>query len=564
MNQRLSDQLSPSELLNRDQKLLEALCIDYTAVYYCNLDENTMEPIKRNALSNGLVIDAAIPDHCYEYSYRIRYFYDNFVIKESAPNLLKRLSASYLRNHLRDKERLAYRLRTIPNPAGQEYFEMQIVRVNADTDEFEIVLGYRYIDDLVEEEQKRRRDELEYDKKLMAAVSDADRANAAKTDFLRRMSHDIRTPINGIRGIIDIANHFPDDLQKQKECREKIYVASGYLLDLVNNILDMNKLESGDIKLLSEPFEMKSLLNEIHPLLQEQALENGIQFETHMQTEALNLIGSPAHIRQILLNIANNAIKYTPSGGKVSVQVNAVPIDSDTTQVVFCCKDSGIGMSEQFIHHAFEPFTQENRGARTHYSGTGLGLPIVKKLVEKMNGSVQLFSILGKGTTVIVNLPMKIDHLHHDDVDEHNTSVSIKGAHVLLVEDNELNLEIAQFMLESNGMIVTKAQNGQDAVDMFAASTPGTYDVIMMDIMMPVLDGLKATQLIRKLDRPDAKSIPIFAMTANAFTDDVAHSKEAGMNEHLTKPLKSEIVIRTIQKYLEKKEVASCTSCEDR
>ena len=301
MKEQPDNQLSPQELLERDQKLLEALCIDYTAVYYCNLAKNTMEPIKRSALSNGSVIDAAIPERKYEYTYRIQYFYDNYVIKESAPDFLEKLSIPFLWAHLQTKERLAYRLRTIPNPAGQEYFEVQIVRVNADRNGFEVALGYRYIDDLVAEEQQRQREQLAYEKKLMAAVEDADRANAAKTDFLRRMSHDIRTPINGIRGLIDIANNFPDDLEKQKECRDKIYVASGYLLDLVNNILDMNKLESGEVRFLSVPFEMETLLHEIDPVLQSQASENGVRLKTQYSAEPLHLIGSPAHIKQILI-----------------------------------------------------------------------------------------------------------------------------------------------------------------------------------------------------------------------------------------------------------------------
>ena len=557
-----NNQLSPQELLERDQKLLKALCIDYTAVYYCNLAKNTMEPIKRSALSNGSVIDAAIPEHRYEYTFRIRYFYDKFVIKESAPDFLEKLSIPFLRAHLQTKERFAYRLRTIPNPAGQEYFEVQIVRVNADLDGFEIALGYRYIDDLVAEEQKRRQEELAYEKKLMAAVEDADRANAAKTDFLRRMSHDIRTPINGIRGLIDIANSFPNDLEKQKECRDKVYAASGYLLELVNNILDMNKLESGEVRLLSVPFEMNALFHEIDPVLQSQASENGVQLKTQSTVEPLYLIGSPVHIKQILINIASNALKYTPSGGTVSVQMQATKQDADMMSVTFCCADTGIGMSEQFLSHAFEPFTQENRSARTSYSGTGLGLSIVKKLVDQMGGSIQLSSKLGKGTIVTIHIPFQIDHSNHAD-SETDSSISLQGRHILLVEDNDLNLEIAQFMLENEGMTVSIARNGQQAVDTFVSSAPGTYDVILMDIMMPIMGGLEATRMIRASNHPDAKTIPIFAMTANAFTDDITRSKKAGMNEHLTKPLNAKSVIQMIRKYIGKKEAAVDASYED-
>lgn len=562
MKHRSTSQLSSQELLERDQNILKALCIDYTAVYYCNLSEDLMEPIRRTSLSNGSVIDAAIPDRCYEYTYRIQYFYDHFVVKESAPDFLEKLSIPFLVTHLQTKERLAYRLRTIPNPAGQEYFEVHIVRINTDKDGFEVVLGYRYIDDLVAEEQQRHQEQLAYEKKLMAAVEDADRANIAKTDFLRRMSHDIRTPINGIRGLIDIANNFPDDLEKQKECRDKIYVASGYLLDLVNNILDMNKLESGEVRFLSVPFEMETLFHEIDPVLQSQASENGVQLKTQYSAEPLHLVGSPAHIKQILINIANNALKYTPAGGTVLLRMQAVEQDTDTISVTFCCTDTGIGMSEQFLKHAFEPFTQENRGARTNYSGSGLGLPIVKKLVDRMGGNIQISSQLGKGTAVTICIPFQIDHSNHVD-SRTDSSISLRGRHILLVEDNDLNLEIAQFMLENVGMIVSTARNGQEAVDAFVSSTSGTYDVILMDIMMPIMGGLEATRTIRASAHPDAKTIPIFAMTANAFTDDIVRSKEAGMNEHLTKPLNSKNVIQMIRKYIKKKEAAADASCEE-
>ena len=399
---------------------------------------------------------------------------------------------------------------------------------------------------------EEKRHELEVQRKLEKTAEDARRANAAKTDFLRRMSHDVRTPINGIQGMVEISRHYVGNEAKQEECRQKILSASGFLLELVNNVLDMNKLESGEIRLEEVPFDLRSLVQETNSVIEVQAGEHGVTLLDHgVEAEHPHLIGSPVHLRQVLQNIASNAVKYTPEGGTVTMSCREVAAENGVAMLEFLCADNGIGMSEEFQKHAFEPFAQEDASARTAYSGTGLGLAITHELVEQMGGTISFESARGKGTTFRIQLPLRIDAsaAAPQPVAEGTQAGSVQGAKVLLVEDNDLNMEIAQFLLESSGAKVTKAWNGREAMDAFAASEPGSFDVILMDVMMPVMGGLEAARAIRAMERPDAATVPIFAMTANAFQDDIQRSREAGMNEHLTKPLDAKQLLAAIAKY---------------
>ena len=402
-------------------------------------------------------------------------------------------------------------------------------------------------------EQKER--DMEYQENLRRAAEEATLANAAKTDFLRRMSHDIRTPINGIRGMVQIANRFPNDVKKLAECRAKIMQSSDFLLDLVNDVLDMSKLESGEMQLEEVPFDLNELLHDVGVLLSTQAQARGITYTVTMEDKGeKHVIGSPLHLRQVFQNIGGNAIKYGRAGGYVHVTCSIVSQTKDTVRCRFICEDNGNGMSEEFQKHMFEPFSQEKSGARTTYQGTGLGLSIVKKLVDAMGGTVTAVSEKGVGTAFITEIPLKLDPTAFDaEKPEEETDTTVfRGLHVLLVEDNEVNMEIAAFLLEDSGAEVTKAWNGAEGLEKFKASAPGTYDLILMDIMMPVMNGLEAAEKIRALDRPDSKTVPIFAMTANAFSDDAARSRKAGMNEHLTKPLDLEKITKAVRKYCKK------------
>ena len=385
----------------------------------------------------------------------------------------------------------------------------------------------------------------------IAIAEEANKANRAKTDFLRHISHDIRTPLNGIYGMIEIADRHRGDVEKLQECRRKALGAMDYLLSLVNNVLDIGKLETGELELEHRPFDLVSLLQKQLPIVETQATENGLIYRGGKEYSTIRhryLMGSPVHLNRILMNISNNAIKYNRRGGSVLVYCTEISGDETTAVYQFVCSDTGIGMSRDFQKRAFEPFTQEGREAVTSYNGSGLGLSIVKEMVARMNGTIDLQSEEGVGTTFTVTIPFEIDGTMHESGEKaEQAQVDVKGWHALLAEDNELNREIAQILLEDEGLIVTPVENGAEAVQKFADSAPGEYDFIFMDIMMPVMNGLKAAKMIRALDRADARRVPILAMTANAFSDDIRQSIEAGMNLHLMKPLDAEKLHQSIQ-----------------
>ena len=399
---------------------------------------------------------------------------------------------------------------------------------------------------------EEKKQEFEYQEQLKRIAQEAEKANVSKTDFLRRMSHDIRTPINGIRGITQIANHFPGDLHKQQECRDKVLTASGFLLNLVNDILDMNKMESGTLQLEEKIFDLRKVLRESTGIVEMQGREKGISLNQGAVNIIHNqLVGSPLHLQQILQNIGSNAVNYNRVGGKIVVSCQEISSDDRTAVFEFTCTDNGIGMSEEFQNYLFEPFTQENRLEQNANMGTGLGMTIVSQLVTMMGGQICFTSKVDEGTSFVITLPFQIASDRESKMPESSVeNVSLKGKRALLVEDNELNMEIAQFILENENMQTSCAWNGKEAVDIFARSKPGEYDLILMDIMMPVMDGLEAARQIRAMDRPDAKLIPIVAMSANAFQDDVERSIKAGMNKHISKPLTGESVIREIKSML--------------
>ena len=406
--------------------------------------------------------------------------------------------------------------------------------------------GYRA--DLAHRKHEQEKDE-KYKAELLRAAKKAEAANEAKTEFLQRMSHDIRTPINGICGMIDVADHYAEDMKKQTECRAKIKEASHLLLELINEVLDMSKLESDEVILEEIPFNLNSISEEILGVIEQMAAEQNIRILwEEKEVTHWNLIGSPGHVKRVLMNILSNAVKYNKENGYVYISCREIPSEQTAmTTLEFVCRDTGIGMTEAFQKRIFEPFAQEHAGSRTKFAGTGLGMPITKKLVEKMGGTISFESKEGTGTTFVIRIPFQIDADMKDRTEtEEKTETSIQGLHVLLTEDNELNMEIAEFVLRNEGTVVTKAWNGQEAVDIFRKSSPGEFDVILMDIMMPVMNGYEAAKMIRSLDREDAKVIPIIAMTANAFIEDRMRAKEAGMDEHIAKPVDRKLLVKVI------------------
>ena len=413
---------------------------------------------------------------------------------------------------------------------------------------------YRYRSQMLHQKEEKEREET-YRKSLQEEARRADAANVAKTEFLQRMSHDIRTPINGIIGMLAVAKRYPDDLKKQDECREKITKASQLLLELINEVLDMGKLESGEVVLEEKSFHLQELLNEVLTVIEKLAQERGIEvIKRDLSVTHWNLIGSPGHLKRLLMNIMGNAVKYNKDHGKIILSLREDESENGRAFYTFICEDTGIGMSEEYQKRIFEPFTREDESVKTLYNGTGLGMPIAKKLTETMGGSISFTSQRGEGTAFTVKLPFLIDKsAGKAEKTTEEAEVSIKGVRILLVEDNELNMEISEFIVAEKGAVVTKAWNGKEAVETFANAPEGAFDVILMDVMMPVMDGCKAAKEIRALPRKDAKTIPIIAMTANAFTDDKIRTREAGMNEHLSKPLAPDLVVKTITKFLGKK-----------
>ena len=418
---------------------------------------------------------------------------------------------------------------------------------------FSIFLFWGYRTNQAHQKQELEKEE-KYKAELLIAAKKAEAANRAKTEFLQRMSHDIRTPINGICGMVDIAEHYADDVEKQSEYREKVKSASHLLLEMLNDVLDMSKLESGEVMLEEIPLNLSSIFEEVLVVIEQMAAEQNIRIMWE-EKEIIhrNLIGSPGYVKRILMNILSNAVKYNKENGNIYISCREIVSDQpEMTMIEFTCRDTGIGMTEAFQKQIFEPFAQEHAGSRTKFAGTGLGMPITKKLVEKMGGTIFFESKEGAGTTFVIRIPFKIDQDADEREEQEDVSgKSIKGLHILLVEDNDLNMEIAEFMLQNEGAAVSKAWNGQEAVEIFRNSVPGEFDVILMDIMMPVMNGYEATKMIRSMDREDAKVIPIIAMTANAFTEDRLRVKEAGMNEHIAKPIDIKLLVKVIHEFVD-------------
>ncbi|MCR5176396.1 MAG: transporter substrate-binding domain-containing protein [Anaerovibrio sp.] len=429
---------------------------------------------------------------------------------------------------------------------GYSWTATIILMENPENSHLNAVYICKDITEVVKAEQKQR-------KELELALAKAEKANAAKSSFLSRMSHDIRTPLNGIIGLLEISDRHGDDKELLKSNRNKARVAANHLLGLINDVLDMSKLEDGSIELAYEPFNINDLCSEVMTICNIRAKENGItsEYDVDMKLDYPEVFGSPLHFKQILMNLINNGIKYNRPGGSISFTVVLNSHDEDNVTYDFIVKDTGIGIKKEFLKHIYEPFTQEKNDARSRYQGTGMGMAIVKALVDKMKGTISVESEVGVGTTFVVSIPFKINHdaSYKNDKAESAAS-SIKGMRLLLVEDNELNMEIAQTLLEDEGAIVIPAEDGQLAYNKYMEMPAGSFDVILMDIMMPGWNGYETAQKIRSSSKADSQTIPIIAMTANTFVEDIKMAKEAGMNDHIGKPLNIDTLLTTLEKYM--------------
>ena len=464
------------------------------------------------------------------------------ITENSYHEFVEKLSLDYIKAHHTDYSFIYEKI----VDDGIIYLQTKVTYVHDETGKLAIVIGTKNVDEIIKKEKQRERT-------LQIALNEAKAANVAKTDFLSKMSHDIRTPLNGILGLLEMDERHPDDKELIEENRGKIKVAASHLNSLINDILQLSKLEIGNIELSRDVFELSDLYEDVVAMAGMDAVEHGITFnhkEIHVNTDNTFVYGSPLHLRQVLLNIINNAIKYNKPNGSITCETQYEQVDETHIVCCYTIADTGIGMSKEFMEHIFEPFSQERNDARSTYLGTGLGMAIVKSLVDKMEGIIEIDSRLGEGSTFYITIPFEIASavlVKKTEGEEEN--ISIKDLRILIVEDNELNMEIAQYLLEDAGAVVTKAYDGQQAVDIFESHPTGYFDAILMDIMMPRMNGIEATKNIRLMNRSDAQMIPIIAMTANAFEEDKQATKKAGMNAHLSKPLKGKDVLHAIAKY---------------
>ena len=531
--------------LNRDKShIIIGLTRDFQNVYLVTPAEDIAKTIK---LENDAVKSIDI-DSSGAHSFRemMSCYVKNRVYDEDREKILFALSSEGIAQNLADRDEYSQTYRIIEN-GDIHYCQVKIIRAQQDG---QYIIGFQNIDSLILEEKRQQKLYEEALSETQKAYEEVKRANVAKTNFLSRMSHDIRTPINGIVGMTHIMETEIDSREVVEDSLQKIKILSHQLELLINDVLEMGRIESGKFSFTHEVMDISENMEEITLAIQVMAEERGITFTgVHFDVEHKCVVSSPVHIQRIVMNILSNAVKYNRSGGTVDFNIEERSVDDSHSSYVFTVRDTGMGMSHEFLKRIYEPFSREQSAPETTYSGTGLGMAITKELVDRLDGTINISSKQGVGTTVTIKLPLELsDEVPAGEVKAEN--VSLENKRILLVEDNELNAEIAQFMLKEEGASVDTAKDGEEAVRVFSASETGHYDVILMDIMMPVMDGCTAAREIRKLQRDDAGRIPIIAMTANAFVEDVKKSRAAGMNDHIAKPLDTKKMLTTIVRYV--------------
>ena len=547
-------ELEFSKKLQEQLAIFDALARNFKNVYLVNIIKGTAKVLKLDDEHSGNRLDDLM-DVEFPYDAFLRAWIGEAVHPDDREMLAGALCPEHLREVFASESEYIgnYRMSVDGRILNYQF------NLSQTSEKGLIIAGFQNIDGIInahlEEEKKQRQKEQVYQKQLIAAANAAKSANKAKTEFLLRMSHDIRTPLNGIVGMVEIAERFSGNIEKQSECRAKVKESAGVLPELINEVLDMSKLESGDVVLEHVPFSLEDISREIYTIISKQAEQNDIELiEDCNNVEHRRLVGSPIHYKRLLMNIVGNAVKYNKEHGKIFITMKELGCDGKTVAIEFRCRDTGIGMSPEFVRHIFEPFSQESTTPHSKFGGTGLGMSIAKNLAEKMGGGISVESIKGEGSTFKVIIPFEIDTSAgaEEAADGEKANYSIEGFRIILAEDNDLNMEIGKFLLEDAGAEVIEAHNGREAVEAFEHSRPYSVDAVLMDVMMPVMDGYSATRKIRSLERADAKRIPIIAMTANAFAEDKISSRKAGMNEHLAKPLDTVAVIRTVAELVEK------------
>lgn len=671
--------------INRDKHVLDKLCTDYTAVYHVELNSGEFETLKIMRSSNADEVMRKAEKGMKDFDEYSQYYAQHYLAEEDRTEFMKWISCANLKAELHHTDRVAYNYKSVPGTYGKQFFSVQVINIYEDAQKMYVLMGFRYIDEIIEKEkeiQKRLQDaldELQLNNEIISAISKnycyiaridlrkdffeeisndeemhrltgnsgcasemlrkdcemqvapeyraylypfldtstlkerlqneeyvsteyrmcdgswhrlrfivkkrdeagnvthvlctvreisdskrreedllfaadaAKRESEMKTRFLATMSHDIRTPLNGIIGLVNLAEQHAEDTKMLKEIRDKMMKSLKYLVSLVNDVLDMNKIQSGDFKSKEIIFDGADMMRKILRIYDQKAVEKGIRLEVDWEKCSVRypiLLGNPVYFGRILASIMDNAIKFSSMDSTITVWGREDILENDQAVLTIWCKDQGIGMSEEFIEHAFDMFAQEKESSRSQYEGTGLGLTIAKALADKMGGTIEFQSKQGVGTTAIIKIPFKLGPQDIRSKTTNYDNVSVEGMQVLVVDDNELNVEIAKCMLENNGMKVTCAADGQEAVELFEKSEPGYYGAIFMDVMMPRMDGLEATKTIRNMKRSDAWNVPIIAISANAFIEDILNSKQAGMNAHLAKPLDVNKLLEALKKCL--------------
>lgn len=671
--------------INRDKHVLDKLCTDYTAVYHVELNSGEFETLKIMRSSNADEVMRKAEKGMKDFDEYSQYYAQHYLAEEDRTEFMKWISCANLKAELHHTDRVAYNYKSVPGTYGKQFFSVQVINIYEDAQKMYVLMGFRYIDEIIEKEkeiQKRLQDaldELQLNNEIISAISKnycyiaridlqkdffeeisndeemhrltgnsgcasemlrkdcemqvapeyraylypfldtstlkerlqneeyvsteyrmcdgswhrlrfivkkrdeagnvthvlctvreisdskrreedllfaadaAKRESEMKTRFLATMSHDIRTPLNGIIGLVNLAEQHAEDTKMLKEIRDKMMKSLKYLVSLVNDVLDMNKIQSGDFKSKEIIFDGADMMRKILRIYDQKAVEKGIRLEVDWEKCSVRypiLLGNPVYFGRILASIMDNAIKFSSMDSTITVWGREDILENDQAVLTIWCKDQGIGMSEEFIEHAFDMFAQEKESSRSQYEGTGLGLTIAKALADKMGGTIEFQSKQGVGTTAIIKIPFKLGPQDISSKTTNYDNVSVEGMQVLVVDDNELNVEIAKCMLENSGMKVTCAADGQEAVELFEKSEPGYYGAIFMDVMMPRMDGLEATKTIRNMKRSDAWNVPIIAISANAFIEDILNSKQAGMNAHLAKPLDVNKLLEALKKCL--------------
>ena len=536
---RYYEQLKQSIVEN--ENYAEALLQTANAVYTVDLTNDKLENVYYHEaafkVENDIQTPCSYSDYCNKRSrYVTEDTLENYRIVDSSFKLLKRFATGAKQVTVEYCETMGKENKPVWLQKTVLMSRDMVYDANTDK-ESSVVHGivlFKNTSDFHEKEQQEKA-------RLQMAYEEADSENRAKTEFMNRMSHDIRTPINGIMGMVDIIRKNRDDREKVDDSLDKIQLSTRHLLELVSDVLDMSKLEAGMFEIHEDAFDISELMDEVAALVDAQLVESGITHCKHRSNiKHTALKGSSLQLRRIMVNLLSNAIKYNKSNGTIDTYAEELSCDGTTVWYEFKIVDTGIGMSEEFIkEQLFKPFTQEKNDARTLYRGTGLGMSIVKALLDKMGGSIEVESQLGEGSTFTFRLPFKVDENAIETQKEEQSSgeQKLEGKQILLVEDNEINMEIAEFYLKELGIVVDKAWNGKEAIDKFEESAPGTYDLILMDIMMPVMGGREAARRIRTLERPDAETVRIYAMTAQVSSESVHKCLASGMNGHIAKPI---------------------------